>query len=191
MFITRIHVLVQGSSYQTIPMSVHIEHSIIYRGLYIVLAKSALYITHPIKSMGLLSDIYDFGSRMRCFPRHRLQRKLLVSDLGMHHGTCVTHVPWCMSGSLTRGGGENIPSISGTCATGNYMYLVRGPLVRQVKQPCATCQQKAISLYLQGSCLSTLAALMSCLNITIELPCSHKGTEYTICLYSCSDLLLL
>ena len=20
----------------------------------------------------------------------------------MHHGTCVTHVPWCMSGSLTR-----------------------------------------------------------------------------------------
>ena len=29
----------------------------------------------------------------------------LVSDPGMHHGTCVTHMPWCMSGSLTRGGG--------------------------------------------------------------------------------------
>ena len=26
-----------------------------------------------------------------------------VSDPGMHHGTCVTHVPWCMSGSLTSG----------------------------------------------------------------------------------------
>ena len=26
-----------------------------------------------------------------------------VSDLGMHHGTCVTHVPWCMPGSLTNG----------------------------------------------------------------------------------------
>ena len=26
-----------------------------------------------------------------------------VSDLDMHHGTCVTHVPWCMSGSLTSG----------------------------------------------------------------------------------------
>ena len=26
------------------------------------------------------------------FPRHRLQRKPLVSDPGMHHGTCVTHV---------------------------------------------------------------------------------------------------
>ena len=24
-----------------------------------------------------------------------------VSDPGMHRGTCVTHVPWCMSGSLT------------------------------------------------------------------------------------------
>ena len=27
---------------------------------------------------------------------------LLVSDPDMHHGMCVTHVPWCMSGSLTR-----------------------------------------------------------------------------------------
>ena len=40
------------------------------------------------------------------FPRHRLQSKLLVSDHGMHHDTNVTHVPWCMSESLTRGGGE-------------------------------------------------------------------------------------
>ena len=26
-----------------------------------------------------------------------------LSDPDMHHGTCVTHVPWCMSGSLTSG----------------------------------------------------------------------------------------
>ena len=26
-----------------------------------------------------------------------------VSDSDMHHGTCVTHVPWCMPGSLTSG----------------------------------------------------------------------------------------
>ena len=26
-----------------------------------------------------------------------------VSDPGMHHGTCVMHVPWCMPGSLTSG----------------------------------------------------------------------------------------
>ena len=34
-----------------------------------------------------------------------------------HHGTCATHVPWCMSGSLTRCGGENVPGIPGACAT--------------------------------------------------------------------------
>ena len=26
-----------------------------------------------------------------------------VSDPDMHHGTCVTHVPWCMPGSLSSG----------------------------------------------------------------------------------------
>ena len=26
-----------------------------------------------------------------------------VSDPDTHHGTCVTHVPWCMPGSLTSG----------------------------------------------------------------------------------------
>ena len=56
------------------------------------------------------------GNAGNVFPRHRLQRKPLVSDPGMHHGTCVTHVPWCMSGSLTRGGGENVPGIPGACA---------------------------------------------------------------------------
>ena len=43
--------------------------------------------------MGLLPDAQNSGLRMRreCrdpFPRHRLQRKPLVSDPGMHHGTC-------------------------------------------------------------------------------------------------------
>ena len=28
---------------------------------------------------------------------------LRVSDPDMHHGTCVTHVPWCMPGSLASG----------------------------------------------------------------------------------------
>ena len=32
-----------------------------------------------------------------------------------------------MSGSLTRGGGENVPGIPGACATRNFTYLVRGP----------------------------------------------------------------
>ena len=59
--------------------------------------------------MGHLPDTHNCGLRMHreCrerFPRRRLQRKLLVSDPSMLHGTCVTHVPWCMSGSLTHGG---------------------------------------------------------------------------------------
>ena len=52
--------------------------------------------------------------RRKCrerFPHHRFQRKSLSSDHGMHHGMCVTHVPWCMSGSLTRRSRENVPGI--------------------------------------------------------------------------------
>ena len=56
------------------------------------------------------------GNAGNVFPRRRFQRKPLVSDPGMHHGTCVTHVPWCMSGSLTCGDGENVPGIPGACA---------------------------------------------------------------------------
>ena len=56
------------------------------------------------------------GNAGNVFPHRRLQRKLLVSDPGMHHGTCVTHVPWCMSGSLTCSGGENVPGNPGVCA---------------------------------------------------------------------------
>ena len=33
----------------------------------------------------------------------RLSLPPWVSDPGMHHGTCVTHVPWSMPGSLTGG----------------------------------------------------------------------------------------
>ena len=52
-------------------------------------------------------------------PRHRLEKKPPVSDPGIHHSTCVTHVPWCMSGSLTRGDGERVPGIPWACATRN------------------------------------------------------------------------
>ena len=62
------------------------------------------------------------------FPRHRLQRKPLVSDPVMHHRTGVIHVAWCMLGSLSRGGGENLFSrIPGACATRNFKYLAKSP----------------------------------------------------------------
>ena len=56
------------------------------------------------------------GNAGNVFPRRRFQRKPLVSDSDMHHGTCMTHVPWCMAGSLTCGDGENVPGIPGACA---------------------------------------------------------------------------
>ena len=62
-----------------------------------------------------------------------------ASDPDMHHGTYLTHVPWCMPGSLTGGspwnpgGGENAPGIPGACATRNFTYLVRSPLCAKFK----------------------------------------------------------
>ena len=84
----------------------------------IVLSDPGIYIL----LMGLLPDTYNCGLRMRreCRernPRHRLKREPLVSEPSMHHGTCVTHMPWCMSGSLTRDGEENVPSIPCACVT--------------------------------------------------------------------------
>ena len=83
---------------------------------------------------GTLTRRQNCGLRMRLecrerFPYHRLHRKPLVSDSGIHHGTCVTHVPWCVSGSLARSGGKNVPGIPGACANLNFTYLVRGPWV--------------------------------------------------------------
>ena len=102
--------------------------------------------------MGLLPDTLSCGLRMRreCrerFPRHRLQREPPVSDPGTHHGTCVKHEPWCMSGSLTRGGGENVPGIRGACATRNITYLIRGPWGRY-PQHCPFVRETTAPLYI-------------------------------------------
>ena len=50
----------------------------------------------------------------------------------------MTHVPWCMPGSLTTGflwsrWRGNILGIPGACATRNFTYLVRGPLSKYQK----------------------------------------------------------
>ena len=45
-------------------------------------------------AMGLLPDTQNCGMFSPA-PR--------VSDPDMHHGTCVTNMPWCMTGSLTGG----------------------------------------------------------------------------------------
>ena len=56
----------------------------------------------------------------------------LISDPNMHHGTCETHVPWCMPGSLTSGflwsrwRGKRSRH-SRRMRTRNFAYLARGP----------------------------------------------------------------
>ena len=67
-----------------------------------------------------------------------------VSDPDMHHGKCVTHVPWHTPGSLISGFlwsrcGENVPSTLGACATRNLTYLVRGPPSACYQQPQMMC----------------------------------------------------
>ena len=55
-----------------------------------------------------------------------------VSDPDLHHGTCVTHVPWCIPGSLTSGflwrrwWGKR-PRLSRRMRNPQFSYLVRGP----------------------------------------------------------------
>ena len=62
------------------------------------------------------------------FSRHRLQRKPLVSYPSMHHGTCVTHVPWSMSGLLTRVGVENVPFIPGILSKRPIIWTSDDPI---------------------------------------------------------------
>ena len=64
------------------------------------------------------------------FPRHR---RWAIPTFITARASHVTHVPWCMPGSLTSGclwnrrRGKNVPSIPGACTTCNFTYLVRGP----------------------------------------------------------------
>ena len=55
-----------------------------------------------------------------------------ASDSDMHHGTCMTHVPWCMPGSLTSGflwvWWQGKRSRHSRCMRNPQFYvLVRGP----------------------------------------------------------------
>ena len=63
------------------------------------------------------------------FPRHRLQRKRYLAIPACITAGASRHVPWCISGSLTHGGGENVTSIPGACATRSFTYRARGSWV--------------------------------------------------------------
>ena len=73
-----------------------------------------------------------------CFPRHLFQRKPLLNNPGMHHGTCVTHVPWCMSGSLTRGGKRPMQEVVSSHGNLNRWW-VNFALIVMMVQICSQC----------------------------------------------------
>ena len=55
-------------------------------------------LTSPYTVHGL-----NYGPLARHVKSRNVSPPLWVSNPDMHHGTCVTYVPWCMSGSLTSG----------------------------------------------------------------------------------------
>ena len=68
---------------------------------------------HRLYNVSLLWDIEHFYQLASCQIRKTVRAHApgipgtfsppaRVSDPDMHHGTCVTHVPWCMPGSLTN-----------------------------------------------------------------------------------------
>ena len=79
----------------------------------------------PYKWMNIYSSFFRHGSLTR-YTKLRVARAPgmpgtfspppRVSDPDIHHGTCVTHVPWCMPGSQTSGflwtAGKTFPAFS-------------------------------------------------------------------------------
>ena len=61
----------------------------------------------------------------RTFSPPPTSKKTTSQRSGMHHGKRVTHVR--MSGSLTRGGVENVSGMPGAYAIRNFTYLARSP----------------------------------------------------------------
>ena len=118
------------------------------------------------------------------FSRHRIQRKPLVSDPGMHHGTCVTHVPWCMSGSLTRGGGENVPGIPG-----NSKFYVSD------KRPMTTHVLELVNIYQSiwfekkwFRCTTKKASKPGVTDLA-PMPLTHRGGDKMDVIFKCNDSL--
>ena len=103
-----------------------------------------------------------------------------VSDPGRHHGTCVTHVPWCMPGSLTSGflwsrRRKNVPGIPRACATRNFTNLARGPCWHSSVSPNRVTRTQCV----KGSLHFTMLPVMPFKTNRIALPASADGSAST------------
>ena len=130
-----------------------------------------------------IADCACAGNAGNVFPRRRLQRKPLVP--AMHHGTCVTHVPWCMAGSLGPGGGGKRSRHSRRMRTHNFQYLARGPIVISfVPHPWGILMDEERSLSLIGDPIYIcIYAKLSLENRSLEFCWSKCPPIVWPCLY--------
>ena len=76
-------------------------------------------------------------------------------------------VTWCMSGSLNRCGGENVPDIPGACATRKFTYLARGAWEKGVANwICALAGSRVISSAVILKTGNSLKLPINCTHLT-------------------------
>ena len=103
-----------------------IVRTVAWRHIYYIIFSYISYTNWRLTRYAKLRVVHAPECRER-FPLHWVQRKPLISDPDIQHGTCVTQVPWCTSGSLTRGGEENVPNLPGAYTIRNFTYLTKVP----------------------------------------------------------------
>ena len=104
-------------------------------------------------AMGLLPDTLNLGLHMRreCrerFSRHWVQRKPLVSIPGRHHGTCATHVPWCMTGLLNPGWSRKHSRHSRRLRSPQFYVSGKRPM--ELWLPCVISQETSTNYSILG-----------------------------------------
>ena len=111
----------------------------------------------------------------------------------MHHGACVTHLPWCMSRSLTRGSREKVPGISGACARLNFTYLVRDPWQgwpQRYHNMLLSWWHKD-DLFITGPLLLGWTSCCTHTRVTLSLDVCHLANSKTIrCCHKMSNLFI-
>ena len=131
-----------------------------------------------------------------------------VSDPDIHHGTCVTHVRWCMPGSPTSGfvevgDGEKVPGILGACTTRNFYVFGKRPIKRTglIFTAQRLCQCQSMTTYshviysreVPCACVS-LGVLQTDLMYITEflagnlVACAHNCHSKSICWYRYNSL---
>ena len=116
------------------------------------------------------------------FSRNRLIRKPLVSDRGMHHGTCVTHAMWCMSVSLTRGSGESFPAFPARAQPAILRIWQKVHVVCHIYLTCACLPQKRVPTTFALSVKKTISNAYIFIHL-FQHNLAYKRLQYIFTIY--------